>query len=673
MVRRLHSFCLACAVLSTPLCLADTANPVWYQEAGAPGWHYRIPLTLPAAAAAGSTVRVDVDFAAALTTLGIDAGAVDFDESSVRLVDPSGVLVLEQEFTDRVYGGSADAAGNARGEARFILQDTATGHFVYFDVVENGAKPPAPGVNVINGHFELSQGVTPTGWVTSAVSAGGAQNNEVYRTTPGSSINLPAGCSTNGASNLDTGPNAIAGNATGEAWHLLGYRDNCEDATGASNERIRLSRDLDVPGGAAAGVLEFYFNVQGFDGLANNPNQYDWVAVYVNGTSVNHNALGIDNSTNPALRIDSARMGRSGYATSVRDHGWKRARLDLGPWAGTTINFRIESRHSASDNAYRAWVRVDDVIWSRQDATLGAAEGFGVNVFLPVDTLTGPASAYGVGETLVIRTVVDADVSQVTADVVDEGGVTVAAAVPLFDDGSHGDAAAGDRVWSNDGTVAAEPTYTFLTTDTPGSNWLVRVFARDQSVSASGSHDGLLLRAGQPTAPLLQANFHNIDEQTFVLGGAVLEVAKNVVTLSDPGGGSLPKSLPGAHLEYDVRVVNLGPDATDADSLVLVDDVPAETAICVDPICTCTAPCTPGDPVAFDDSASPVPTGLTFTYASDVTYSIDGVDYSYVPVPDGAGFDAAVRFVRVNPGGMMAAPDTAGDPEFRLRYVIRLE
>ena len=76
--------------------------------------------------------------------------------------------------------------------------------------------------------------------------------------------------------------------------------------------------------------------------------------------------------------------------------------------------------------------------------------------------------------------------------------------------------------------------------------------------------------------------------------------------------------------------------------------------------------------VLFDASASPEPTGLSFDVAADVEYSLDGVDFSYVPTPDADGFDAAVAFVRVTPSGSMNPPGAGGDPEFTLAYRARI-
>jgi len=96
--------------------------------------------------------------------------------------------------------------------------------------------------------------------------------------------------------------------------------------------------------------------------------------------------------------------------------------------------------------------------------------------------------------------------------------------------------------------------------------------------------------------------------------------------------------------------------------------VPAAAAMCVTVACA-GAPA----PVQFDDSASPTPTGLSFNYANNVTYSTNGVSFTYVPVPDANGFDAAITHVRIAPTGAMNAPGVGGNPQFQLRFVVRLK
>jgi len=656
---------LVCVLLPMQL-QADLRTPSWYDEgAGVADWHYRVPLVIPATAAVGSTVQFDVDFNSLLSAMNLDISAVAFDANSPRIVRPSGALADEQEFTDRIYAGLLDSAANARGQVRFILDDSigAGEYYLYFDISANGAKPVNPS-QVINGHFEHSSGPLPTRWQTSALNAGGNQNNEVYTTTVTQTTSLAGTCGES-ASTADSGPNRSGGIATGRRWHLLGYRDNCEDGTGG-NEQIRLARNIEVPAGTSAGTLEFYFQVQSYDGISNTSN-YDWFEFSVNGANIDHTNLGINNVPAPQLTIDTSRLGRNGYGTTLRDHGWKRAQLNLQPYQGSTIAFRIASRHSSSDNSYRTWIKVDDVVWSLQVAGLGVPEAFGANISLPNDTSVSTASELNFGDTLSLQVDVDASVTGVTANIYDHNAVLVGAAVVLFDDGTHGDAVAADGTWSNDGSDVSNPTYTISGTGPAGSNWLVRVFARDNSVALGGVTNGLVMIPSASTAPEDQSNFYNIDEQTFVVRGAIIALGKTLQTLSDGISVSNPKSIPGAWVRYEVNVANQGPDGLDSNSVVITDQIPVELAVCVSITCAGT------DPVEFDDSNSPILTGLTYDYTLNVSYSMDGVDFTYSPIPDAQGFDANVRYVRVTPEGAMNQPAGSDNAEFDLRYVVRVE
>jgi uncharacterized repeat protein (TIGR01451 family) len=653
---RLLSAALVC-LLTSPA-WADRAVPVWFDAA----WHYRVPLTVPAASAVNSTVVANVDFNALLTQMGISG---TFDEDSPRVVRPGGSVVTVQEYNERIYNGLLDAASNGRGEVRLIAQDAAVAgtYYLYFDIIANGAKA-ANAATPINGTFEQSSGSTPTSWVVSALNAGGAQNDEVYRTAVGATTTVAAGCATSGRT-VDSSPAHFGAAATGEAWLLLGYRDRCEDGNG--EEHIRVSRDIAVPAGAAAGSLTFNFQVQGWDGISNATN-YDWAIVSVNGTAVNHTALGISNSTTPRLVINTNRFGRNAYNTTYLDHGWKQATLNLSAYAGTTINFRIETRHTSSDNDYRSWIKLDDVAWSVQTATAGTPQGFGANVISPNDTAVGSASSLTTGQRVLVRAQLDAGVTSATADVYNNAGTLTLGGIVLYDNGTHGDAAAGDLLWTNDGSVPAQPTYTILAADPVGANWRVRVFASDASVSSVAAN-GLVHRPGLPNAPSVQANFFNIDEQSFAVFVTNLDVTKSVTTVRDPVNAAvLPKGIPGAWLEYTVTVTNTGPGVVDANSVEVIDALPTTLSICVTSACA-----GGGAPVRFDDSASPAPTALAFDYATNVSYSTDGTTFGYTPVPDANGFDAAIRAVRIAPTGAMAAPTGAGNPQFHLRYVVLLK
>jgi hypothetical protein len=145
-----------------------------------------------------------------------------------------------------------------------------------------------------------------------------------------------------------------------------------------------------------------------------------------------------------------------------------------------------------------------------------------------------------------------------------------------------------------------------------------------------------------------------------------LVVQKSIAPISDPVNGTTdPKAIPTATIGYLIDVENSGSLSPDNDTLVVTDNIHNDLSLCV------TAACLSGGPVVFDDSASPVPPGVTI---GAVDFSDDGgLTYSYVPVPDGDGYDAVVDAVRITLTGTMAAVTTSGTPSFRLRLAARVD
>jgi trimeric autotransporter adhesin len=142
-----------------------------------------------------------------------------------------------------------------------------------------------------------------------------------------------------------------------------------------------------------------------------------------------------------------------------------------------------------------------------------------------------------------------------------------------------------------------------------------------------------------------------------------ITLLKTSTVLSDPVNASNPKRIPLAVVQYDITVTNSGPGTVDSNTLVITDPLPATTTLYV--------ATTSGDPVVFVNGATP--SGLTYTYATNVTYSSVGVSgpWTYVPVPDANGFDAAVRAVRISPAGIMSAAGS-GNPSFAIRFRVRV-
>jgi len=146
-----------------------------------------------------------------------------------------------------------------------------------------------------------------------------------------------------------------------------------------------------------------------------------------------------------------------------------------------------------------------------------------------------------------------------------------------------------------------------------------------------------------------------------------LVVQKTSAVLTDPvNGASNPKRITGAVVRYAVAVTNSGTGTVDASSLVITDPVPANTVLCVSTLC--------GNPVVEFIDGTPA-SGLSFNVASNVSYSSavgGGAPFTYTPVPDATGFDAAVTGIRVAPTGSMAGA-SAGSPSFVVQFRVRVK
>ncbi len=101
----------------------------------------------------------------------------------------------------------------------------------------------------------------------------------------------------------------------------------------------------------------------------------------------------------------------------------------------------------------------------------------------------------------------------------------------------------------------------------------------------------------------------------------------------------------------------------DANSLVITDPIPTDSAMYV--------ATTSGNPVVFVNGTTA--SGLTFNYTANVSYSSVGSSgpFTYTPVPDANGFDAAVRAIRVQPTGVMTGTGSPS-PSFTIQFRIRI-
>ncbi|HXY54350.1 MAG TPA: hypothetical protein VEM40_06745 [Nitrospirota bacterium] len=140
-----------------------------------------------------------------------------------------------------------------------------------------------------------------------------------------------------------------------------------------------------------------------------------------------------------------------------------------------------------------------------------------------------------------------------------------------------------------------------------------------------------------------------------------LTAVKTVQAVSDPvNGGTTPKPIPGAAMQYTLVVTNSSFGLADNNSMVVTDAIPTNTSMCVSNTCS-------NPPVAFSCASC----GLSYVYGSNVTYSNQaggGAPYNYTPTPDANGFDANVTGVRVNPTGAMA-----GNTSFNMIFQVKVQ
>lgn len=192
----------------------------------------------------------------------------------------------------------------------------------------------------------------------------------------------------------------------------------------------------------------------------------------------------------------------------------------------------------------------------------------------------------------------------------------------------------------------------------PGTNATLVI---DATVNASGDYQNIATISAISADPLGSNNSATVTPNTV---GLRIEKTSSVIT--DGVSGANPKSLPGAIVEYRITVFNEGTSPIDANTITVEDILPATVSTFVST--------GSGPPVTFIDG--PNPSGLTFNYASDVSWSNQtggGGPYSYTTTPDVAGYDGSVTGIRVRPSGTMVAGSVSSPSSFTIVVRARVD
>ena len=142
---------------------------------------------------------------------------------------------------------------------------------------------------------------------------------------------------------------------------------------------------------------------------------------------------------------------------------------------------------------------------------------------------------------------------------------------------------------------------------------------------------------------------------------AVLVIEKTSVVISDPVNGTTnPKAIPGAIVEYVIRVTNVGRRAVDSSSIVMIDEMPAGMAFLTT------------SPVTFTNG-SPASGLNSFNAGTMVRFSSGSVGGPFTYTPVGPA-DPAVSAIRIAPTGTMAAATSAtSQPSFTIRFRAQVQ
>jgi hypothetical protein len=145
-------------------------------------------------------------------------------------------------------------------------------------------------------------------------------------------------------------------------------------------------------------------------------------------------------------------------------------------------------------------------------------------------------------------------------------------------------------------------------------------------------------------------------------GNATLTLVKTSTVLSDGVNGTTnPKAIPGAIVRYTILVTNTGSAAVDTGTVLLMDSLPSAMMVG-----------TAASPAFVQGSPT---SGLTFNAGTDIRYSNAAsvpTSYAGCTYTPTSAYDPAVKFVCINPKGVMAA-STGTPTSFSISFQAQLK
>lgn len=219
-------------------------------------------------------------------------------------------------------------------------------------------------------------------------------------------------------------------------------------------------------------------------------------------------------------------------------------------------------------------------------------------------------------------------------------------------------------------------TYANTSQTLEGSITLTPGWHRFEALGFEGCCDGAVgFQARGPTGP-----WRDLSSANFALRGAQciapevsitstssfsctsdLRAGKSVAIVDDGLGSPSPFATPGSRVRYAISLENRG-IAVDDGSIVLTDVLPSEVSLIV------------SGAGAFQLVDGSIPSALSLDWGGPadtgdgVSFSTDGSDFSYEPVPDGRGSDPLITHVRFALDGRMAGAVESDYPTAAIVY-----